>query len=350
MRSTLVKTLKSKGMANHDFFIGVDVSKDKLDVSVLSKADSHPIYHKVYANTKTGIGQIFKDLRKQTRSKGPEWLFCLEHTGVYGMPLTAALSEAGIDYALEPAAVIQRSMGLKRGKNDKADSQDIARYARLHEPEIKLSRFPEKILVRLKLLLSLRERLLNARTTLSNGCKESEEFLDAALVKDIVKVSRSEMNHLTKKIDEVDALIQELIASDEELSRTYSLVISVPGIGQQIAAHLIVTTRNFTTFDNARQMACYAGIAPFEYSSGSSIRGKTRVSHLANKQLKSLISMGALSARRADKELGLYFKRKVEEGKNGMSVMNAIRNKLIGRVFATVKRGTPFVPLMQHAA
>jgi transposase len=337
-------------MRKHEFFIGVDVSKDKLDVSVLNAASSQPIYHRVYANTKAGISTIFKDLRKQTRTKGPEWLFCLEHTGVYGMPLTAALSELGIDYSLEPAAVIQRSMGLKRGKNDKADSHDIARYAKLHEPEIKLSKFPEKVLIRLKLLLSLRERLLSARTILSNGCKESEAFLDAATVKDIVKVSRSEMNHLTKKIDEVDALIQELIASDEELSRTYSLVTSVPGIGPQTASHLIVTTRNFTSFNNARQMACYAGIAPFEYSSGSSIRGRTRVSHLANKKLKSLFSLGALNAKRVDKELGIYYKRKVEEGKNAMSVMNAIRNKLISRVFATVKRGTPYVPLMQYHA
>ena len=337
-------------MRKHEFFIGVDVSKDKLDVSVLSAASSQPIYHRVYANTKAGISTIFKDLRKQTRTKGPEWLLCLEHTGVYGMPLTAAIAEAGLDHALLPAAVIQRSMGLKRGKNDKADSHDIARYAKLHEPEIKLSTFPEKVLIRLKLLLSLRERLLNARTILGNGCKESEAFIDAATVKDIVRVSRSEIKHLIKKIEEVDTLIHELIASDEELSKTYALVTSVPGIGPQTASHLIVTTRNFTTFDSARQMACYAGVAPFEYSSGSSIRGRTRVSHLANKKLKSLFSLGALNAKRVDKELGLYYKRKVGEGKNAMSVMNAIRNKLIGRVFATVKRGTPYVPLMQHAA
>ena len=337
-------------MVKHEFFIGVDVSKDKLDVSVLCKADSHLIYHKVYSNTKTGIGQIFKDLRKCTRSKGPEWVFCLEHTGVYGMPLAAALSEARLDYVLEPASVIQRSLGLKRGKNDKADSHDIARYVKLHEAELKLSTFPEATLLKLKLLLSLRERMVNAKISMSNAYKETAAFMDASVTKEIVKVSRAEIKHLNARISEVDRLIQELIASDEGLKKTYTLVTSVPGIGPQTATHLIVTTRGFTSFENARQMACYAGIAPFEYSSGSSIRGRTRVSHLANKKLKSLFSLSALNAKRIDNELGLYYKRKVGEGKNVMSVMNAIRNKLIGRVFATVNRGTPYVPLMQHAA
>jgi transposase len=337
-------------MRKHDFFIGVDVSKAKLDVSVLSSTGPDPIYHRVYANTKAGISTIFKDLRKHTRSKGPEWLFCLEHTGVYGMPLSAALSEGDLDYVLEPAAVIQRSMGLKRGKNDKADSRDIARYAKLHESEVKLSSFPVAILLKLKLLLSLRERLMTARTSLNNGCKETEAFVEAAIAKEILKVSRVAIKNLTKQIGEVDKQITDLISSDEELSRTYALVTSVPGIGPQTASHLIVTTRGFTTFGNSRQMACYAGVAPFEYSSGSSIRGKTRVSHLANKKLKSLFSLSALNAKRADKELGLYYKRKLAEGKNAMSVMNAIRNKLIGRVFAAVKRGTPYVPLMQYQA
>ncbi|MFA6517579.1 MAG: transposase, partial [Bacteroidia bacterium] len=111
-----------------------------------------------------------------------------------------------------------------------------------------------------------------------------------------------------------------------------------------------VYTRCFSTFDNARQLACYAGVAPFEYTSGTSIRGKTRVSPMANKKLKVLLSMCALNAKKADPEIGLYYLRKTEEGKNPMSVINAIRNKLILRVFATVKRGTPCVTTMNYAA
>lgn len=87
-----------------------------------------------------------------------------------------------------------------------------------------------------------------------------------------------------------------------------------------------------------------------EYSSGSCIRGRTKVRHLANKKLEALWKMRTLTPKKLHKEMRLYYQCKVEEGKNGMLVMNAIRNILIGRFFATVKRGAPFVPLMQFAA
>ena len=194
-----------------------------------------------------------------------------------------------------------------------------------------------------------RERLLKAKK-LFVDVEEVNEFMDKSLSKEVVKESRSMLKQFDKKIASVNKQIQELIESDEQLKSTYQLVCSVPGVGPQITCYLLIYTRCFTSFDNARQLACFAGIAPFEYSSGSSIRGKTKVSHFANKKLKALLNMGALNAKRTDKEIGLYYQRKVAEGKNGMLVMNAIRNKLIARIFATVKRGTPYVPLMQFAA
>ena len=336
-------------MKRHEYFIGVDISKDKLDVSVLKGEDMEFQYHQVYENSGKGIRKILTDLGKRTRGSS-SLLFCLEHTGVYGMPLAAAFEERALSYAMVPASVIQRSIGLKRGKNDKADSRDIARYACLHATEITLTTLPEATLAELKLLLSHRDRLINARKKFLTASKETKAFVDAAIAKAMVKESLSVIKHLDKAIGRVDTQIKALVKSDSTLQKTYDLVTSVPGIGPQIACHLLVQTRCFTTFDNARQMACYAGIAPFEYSSGSSIKGRTKVSHLANKKLKSLISMGAISAKQADREMGLYYERKVAEGKNGMLVMNAIRNKLIARVFAAVKRGTPYVPIMKYAS
>jgi len=287
---------------------------------------------------------VFKGAEKDTGV-----LFCLEHTGVYGMPLATELSARGLDYAMVPASVIQRSIGLKRGKNDKADSKDIARYACLHHAEIELTVLPEAELAELKLLLSHRERVVGSRKKFLASTKETEAFIDPSVSKAMVKEGRAVLRSLDKALERVDSLIKKLIESNSSLKATFDLMTSVPGVGPQIACHLLIHTRCFTTFDNARQMACYAGIAPFEYSSGSSIKGRTRVSHLANKKLKALFSMGALSARLADRELELYYQRKVAEGKNAMLVMNAIRNKLIARIFATVKRGTPYVPMMRYA-
>jgi len=337
-------------MEKHEVFIGVDVSKSKLDVSVVIGNNEKALYHQVYANNKGGIRSMFSDLKKRSGTKNPAWLFCLEHTGVYAMPFLYGLSEKKLDHALVPAIVIQRSMGLKRGKSDKADSLDIARYACLHQLQIEQFHLPDDTLVKLKLLLSHRERLVNARVTFQNASKETGAFLDASVVKELVKESKSVIVLLNKKIKKMDERIEELVRSNDALYEPYKLATSVPGIGPQIAYHLLVHTHCFKDFSNSRKLACYMGIAPFEYTSGSSIRGRTRVSHWANKKLKALMSMGALSAVRFDSELKNYYERKLAEGKHKTLVLNAVKNKLTARVMATVKRGTPYVPIMKYAA
>ena len=113
-------------------------------------------------------------------------------------------------------------------------------------------------------------------------------------------------------------------------------MISVAGISIITALHLLVYTHNFTRFSNAKKLASYAGVAPFEYTSGSSIRGKTQVHPIANKTLKTALHMVALSSIRQKGEMRIYYERKVKEGKNKMSIINAIRNKILHRVFSCV--------------
>ena len=120
------------------------------------------------------------------------------------------------------------------------------------------------------------------------------------------------------------------------------------GVGIITAAAFLIYTQDFTAFDNGRQFACYAGVAPFEHTSGSSIRGRTRVSSLANKKMKALLSNCAAAAVQHDPQLKAYFQRKRGEGKKRLLVLNAIKAKLINRVFATVSRGTPYVPIAHY--
>jgi hypothetical protein len=90
-------------------------------------------------------------------------------------------------------------------------------------------------------------------------------------------------------------------------------------------------------------------MAPFEKQSGSSLKSKARVSHYANKKMKSLLNLPTSSAIQADKEMKAYYRRRIEEGKSKMSTLNIVRNKLLHRVFAVVNRGTPYVEIYQHA-
>lgn len=141
-----------------------------------------------------------------------------------------------------------------------------------------------------------------------------------------------------------------MVFQEEELKKQFDLICSVKGIGEQMALNFIISTDGFKRFKNGRQFASYCGVAPYPYISGTSIYGKNKVSHLANKKLKSLLNMCAVSAIQHAPEMKLFYQQKVAEGKNKMSVINIVRNKLIHRVFSVVKRGTPYVELKKYVA
>ena len=159
--------------------------------------------------------------------------------------------------------------------------------------------------------------------------------------------AKNRINILTVDITQIEKEIKTVLRENLDIERNYILAKSVTGIGLVNAVMFILFTNNFSSITDARKYACYSGIAPFEHSSGTSILGKTRVSKLSNKRIKVNLTNGARSAIINDPELKLYYKRKTDEGKEHGTVMNGVKFKLITRVFATVKRGTPYVKLRQ---
>jgi transposase len=238
-------------------------------------------------------------------------------------------------------------MGIQRGKNDRVDASRIANYAAAHLDKVKLFQMPGKALLGLKQLIAYRERLIRSKKSISTAAKEINEF-DADFSGHITRESKSLVKTIVMKIERAEAKIRELIESDKQLSRQYHLVKSVPAVGPIMAAYFLVFTCGFTRFQTSRQFACFSGIAPFEYESGTSIRGKTRVSHLANKSLKTMLNLCAVSMLRKGNEYSDYYKRKIDEGKNKMSVINAIRNKIVSRVFAVIERDTEYLSVEEY--
>ncbi|MFV0140496.1 IS110 family transposase [Empedobacter falsenii] len=129
-------------------------------------------------------------------------------------------------------------------------------------------------------------------------------------------------------------------AKDEQLHNHYKRIQSIPGVGKVLAFNMLIKIDGFKTINTPRQMACYAGIAPFDFQSGTSIRRKPKVSSMADKELKKLLHLAAMSAVRLVNDLAIYYHRKVDEGKNKMAVLNAIRNKIIHRIYALIKNQT----------
>lgn len=337
-------------MRKYTLFIGNDISKKWIDVCPTLNGDKSQMPHGRFDNEPKGFRLMLKFIRQ---SKGfpddaSRWLFCMEHTGVYTFPLCKFLETKGVDYTLVNPLHLKYCLGLRRGKSDAADAADIARFAFLHRDELKPRVLPSDKLLIIKNLLSFRHRLVSTKKGLQVAATELRAFADPVVSRDVFNYSKRSVGHTKKTIDEVEKRILEVIRQDEELSRLYDLVTSVKGAGLIVAAGLLVYTVAFTAFRTSRQFATYIGTAPFGVSSGSSLEIPAKVSHFAHKKIKGWISNGAACATNYDKELRAYYERRIAEGKNKYAIQNAIRNKFLHRIFAVVKRGTPYVELALH--
>ena len=163
------------------------------------------------------------------------------------------------------------------------------------------------------------------------------------MAKLLAKTIKNSLTAIDKDLKNVETSIVDIVNGDENLKQLYKLVTSVVGIGFVTAINLIIYTNGFTVLNDTRKLACYCGVAPFEYSSGSSIRGKTRVHYMANKKLKCNLHMASLSAVKLDADLKAYYERKTAEGKSKLSVLNAVKNKLLARVVAVVNKQELYV-------
>ncbi|GAB4003028.1 hypothetical protein GCM10028807_62700 [Spirosoma daeguense] len=234
-------------------------------------------------------------------------------------------------------------MGIQRAKNDKSDAVMLARFAYLYRDEIKLSQLPSKTLLKIQHLLAYRQRLVKNRVALEVAANELASFVDKEFSASIIRDTQKHIAQLMASVRLVDKQLHVVIAEDPVVQKTYQLATSVTGIGLQTGAYLLVHTQCFKNFDNWRQLACFAGTAPFDHTSGSSVRGRSRLSKIGDMKLKSLLSSGATSAIQSANEFSVYYNRKLAEGKPKLVALNGVRNKLISRVFAVVQRGTPYV-------
>jgi transposase len=326
--------------------IGIDVSKKTLDAfdHVQQIATQLP-------NGTGGFQNLIRWIKKNNNGDISNVLVCFEHTGMYSLPLATYLTEQKHLYAMVPGLEIKRSLGIRRGKSDRTDAVAIAKYAYQRREEIKIYQLPSPQILELKSLLSLREKMVSQRA----GYKATKREMKIVLRKispsrTIFDVQDRLIKELDNQIAKVEKQIKVIINEDEYLKKTFDLVTSVKGVGLVLGTTMLVYTNCFTAFTEWRKFACYCGIVPFKYRSGTTIRGKDKISHLANKKLKTLLSNAACTSIQFNPEMKLYYQRRLEEGKDKMSTQNIIRNKIVARVFAAVQRGTPYVDTLRFAA
>lgn len=329
-------------MKHYKFFFGVDVSKKTVDVA---QTDGQITTHQRFANDVEGMARLMQWLN-ELRIDKEQTLFCMEATGLYCFTLTQFLSAQQIDIWVEHALQIKRASALARGKNDKVDAVRIATYAVKNVDRLRLWKPMNITLEKIKHLASLRERLVETKKRLTVPIQEFEETGNAPMAKLLSKSIKKSLAAIDMDLRAIESKIIDVLNEDDNLKQLYRIITSVIGIGFVTAINLMIHTHGFTHFQDSRKLACYCGVAPFEYSSGSSVRGKTKVHSMANKKLKSNLHMASLTAVKLDVGLKSYYERKVAEGKNKMSVLNAVKNKLLARVVSCVNNQRLYMPIV----
>lgn len=325
--------------------VGIDISKLTFDARVHTSQA-----YQSFDNESKGYQDLISWAYKNSSFSKEKILFVFEHTGLYSHQLSVYLTSLDIPFLLVPGLEITRSLGMVRGKDDKKDATKIAQYAYRLRDEILPSKLATEEIMSLKRLLSLRERLVKQRSGFKSSLKEQKRVLPKKGNETLLSTQEKMIRYLSKQIDSVEKQMEGMIEKNESMSRNFNLLTSIKGVGPQTALFMIAYTANFTKFKNWRKFASYCGIAPFPNSSGTSIMGRTKVSNLANKKIKSLLDLCAKSSIQHNPEMKQYYHNRIETGKNKMSTINIVRNKLVSRMFAVIARNEPYINLMKYAA
>ena len=331
---------------NHKHFIGIDVSKQTLDIAI-HKQEQH-LGHITGSNDLKGM-KAFEKKAKEWKVDLQNALFCMEYTGSYNYTLVDFLSRKHYAIWVENAVAIKKSLGFQRGKSDRLDARPIAQYAYRFKDKAQLWQPDRAVIRQLKALVSIRERLIKSRASIVQPLNEYKKFMPASY-KMFKEGCKATLQGAVKDIKVVEKQLEGLIKADEKLNEQYTIATSLKGIGPVTACQMILCSGEFTKIQTGKQLACYAGVVPFENSSGTSVRGRSKVSHWANKKLKSYLHMAALSAIQGPGELQTYYEGQLAKGKHKMSVLNAVRNKLVLRVCACISSNQLYDPAYSYQA
>jgi len=313
--------------------LGIDIAKLKFNVCLIKH--SGKLKHKFFSNSDAGFEQLKEWLSKQ----GVERVHaCLEATGRYGEAISLCLHQAGHTVSvINPAAVKAFAQSrLSRTKTDRVDAELIARFCQAQEP---LAWTPPPAEVReLQALVRRLESLVEMRVA-------EENRLSSGITVDSVRASVEELlTHLNTQIKRTEELIRDHINRHPRLRQQSELLDSIPGIAETTAAALLSEITDITQYRSARQVAAYAGLVPRERQSGTSLRGRTRLSKIGNARLRRALYFPAITALRCSPFFQEWAEGLQKRGKSKMSVICAVMRKLIHLAYGVLKSGKPFDP------
>ncbi|KAA5548372.1 IS110 family RNA-guided transposase [Adhaeribacter rhizoryzae] len=310
--------------------IGIDVSKDSLAICHLAE---EKVQHLETENNQTGFKQLIKQC-------GTESLYVMEATGIYYLQLAYYLHEQGAQVVVVNPVIIKRyiQMHLGKGKSDKKDAQWIRRYG--EQTQVAFWQPEEQVIVECRQLEQVIEQLIKQKTMIIN----SLEALERQPVKSqlAAKSLKQTLMTLEKQIKQLEEQLLDNL--EKAFAQEIKLLSSIPGIGRKTAGMLLLFAEGFRNVTNYRQLIAKAGLSPREYTSGSSIRGKVRITKMGGSLIRSKLFMCSFSAKKSNAACKALYERLVAKGKNGKVALIAVCNKLLKQAFAIVKSSIPYRP------
>jgi Transposase and inactivated derivatives len=308
--------------------VGIDVSKATLAVCYQV---NDQVKHLEVSNSKAGFQQLVKTCGAHCR-------FVMEATGTYNLALAYYLHEQGGQVAVLNPLVIKRfiQMHLSKGKSDRKDAQWLLRYGQ--QQPVRAWQPEEAVLVECRQLEQVAEQLLKQKTMVSNAleARQRQPIVSKLALKRLEQTLKS----LTQQAERVEAELLALL--EQRFAAEMTLLCSIPGIGRKTAGMLLLFAGGFTRLDNYRQLIAMAGLSPREHTSGTSIRGKVRITKMGGGLIRGKLFMCSFSAKKMNAACQRLFDRLVAKGKNKKLALIAVCNKLLKQAFAIVKSGVPY--------
>ena len=310
--------------------LGVDIAKKKFDVALLVNGK---LKHKVFTNDQGGFAELTAWLTKQ----GVDHVHvCMEASSTYGDELAIYMHDAGHTVSIVNPARIKgfAQSELMRTKNDKVDAGLIARFCLAMHPDPWTPAPPE--IRQLQALVRRVDALINMRTQELDRLGTAQDTIEHSI--------REHIAYLDKQIDALKQQVAALIKNDPDLKIKRDLLKSIPGIGEATIAAILAELPVFERCDHVQKVVAFIGLAPRQFISGSSIKGKPRLSKVGHARLRKALYMPALVSIQCNPIIQTFYHRLKGKGKNGKVIVCGVMRKLVHLIFGILKSGRPFDP------
>lgn len=327
-------------MKHITYFIGVDIASDSFVVSVCKDPDNFISKAAVWDNTPEGYDKFLSWLKDKGYTLN-NCVVCMEATGVYSQGLSYFLVSQDYNVAVEPPLEVKKSFPTHGHKNDPVDSANIAEYAYRYFDKLHFWHPPNEVLKHIKTLLTTREHITKTLSSYNNSLSALKR--EKVVTQHAVDIHKRIIKELKTSRKDIDKQIKELIKTDESVKHVYGLVNSAPGVGLQLASHIVVMTECGKKNLTYRNVASYVGISPWDDQSGTSVQRRSRSRKNGPGDIRKLLYLAAMSLREHNDYFREYFERKIAQGKPGRLVINNIANKLLKIIFAIIRTKRPYI-------